>query len=422
MRPVCTIACVNELPQVRALAWSLRMHDSLARLFVLVLDDRGYDVDEAREPFSVVRPAQLDIAQFELLAAVHAKSELSMVVEPAFLRHVLDRAAGPLLHLKSDALVYAPLDGLFALARAHQLVLVPRLQAPVPRDSVRVTDQEIIELGIFDEGCVLLEPCEEIDAFLRAWSDCLEFDHLEALASAPRRFLDLAPGVIAHSKILLDPGVAISRLNLHERKITRLAGRLQANGQPLKIVHFDALDGNLGPEFDILDGPADGGPGPGRKAAPSRKAAQTALQKTLLDHNAALSALVTARAGLLEGCGAQDPSESRYGYDRLADGTLLNRRLRRLARAASRMGAFEGSPFSATGTHDLLAWLNAAPDGGLGAGVARYWFEIYCERPDLQAAFPDVSGSDTSGFIRWAGDWGATEYATPKSLMPFVIS
>lgn len=423
MRAVCTIATRGELPEARAMAWSLRRRDSLARLFVLVLDDRGHDIDPAQEPFTVVRPGSLDISGFELLAGMYTKRELQLLVEPSLLRRVLDMTGSAVLHLAIDVLVYAALEAPFTLAREHRLLLVPRLLAPVPRDDLRITDDEIIELGVFDEGCLAMAPGEEVDAFLRAWSDRMEFNYGSALQARVSRFLDLAPALIESAKILVDPGLAPSRLNMHERTISRRSGRFCVNGQPLTAVHFEGLNGNEKPTSDPFDGPADDGLLSGANRVASLQAARrSALQRALRERNADFDALVTEREQLLEWCGGKDSIKSSYGYGRLADGTPLNRRLRGLVRDAACVGAVEGSPFSAIGTHDLLDWMNGPAERGARTGVTRYWFRVYCERPDLQAAFPDLDGSDASGFMRWARDWGVTEYATPRSLLPFVIS
>jgi len=92
--------------------------------------------------------------------------------------------------------------------------------------------------------------------------------------------------------------------------------------------------------------------------------------------------------------------------------------LRLAVRDAELFGGLDSSPFSAVGTSDLLQWLNEPAERGVAVGVTRYWFEIYRERPDLQAIHPDLDGPGGSGFVRWARETGRREYGTPDILLP----
>lgn len=417
-REVCTIAVRPRLPEARALAWSLRAHDPLARLTVLVLDDRRFVVDPATEPFAVVRPESLDLPRFGLLAGMHGPAELEAVVRPAFLRHVLDRGGGPVLHVASDALVYCDLDEPFALLQRHSLLLVPRVQAPVPRDHVRLTDEQVIERGVFDPGLLGVRPGVEVDGLLRAWSDRLEHDRGDELPLPSARFLDLSPGMIEGTRILLDPGVGVSHLNLHERRLARNSGRWTVNGRRLAIARFDGMDGAEEPHSNPHGAPADNGPPLPEDRPHTPQARREAMQRFLLARQGELARLVADRARLVRGCAGADPEGIEYGYDRLADGTPLSRRLRLQVRDAELHGGLDSSPFSAVGTSDLLQWLNAPAERGAAAGVTRYWFEIYKERPDIQVIHPDLDGSSGAGFVQWARDAGRRHYGTPDVLLP----
>ncbi len=417
-REVCTIAVRRRLPEARALAWSLRAHDPLARLTVLVLDDRRFAVDPATEPFAIVRPESLDVHRFGLLAGMHGAPELEAVVRPAFLRYALDRAGGPVLHVADDALAYCDLAELFALLERHPLLLVPRIQAPVPRDHVRLTDEEVVKRGVFDQGLLGLRAGVEADALLRAWSDRLEHDPGDELPLPAARFLDLAPGMIRGARIVLDPGVGVSHLNLHERRLARDRGRWMVNGRRLAIARFDGMDGAEEPHFNPHGAPDDNGPPSAEDRPGTPQARREAMQRFLLARREGLARLVADRTTLLHSCGAADSNGVEYGYDHLADGTPLSRRLRLAVRDAELYGGLDSSPFSAVGTSDLLQWLNEPAERGAAAGVTRYWFEIYKERPDIQMIHPDLDRSSGAGFVDWARDAGRRHYGTPDVLLP----
>lgn len=417
-RTVCTIIPRRRLAEARALAWSLRGCDALARLVVLVLDDRRFDVDPSAEPFEVVRPDSLDVDRFGLLAGIHAAPELEAVIRPAFLRHVLDRAQGAVLHVGADALVYADLEILFAVLDHHPLVLVPRVQAPVPRDHVRITDEDILKRGAFDQALIGLRPQLEVFTFLRAWSDRLEHDLGNEIPLASDRFLDLAPSLVTGAQIVSHPGIGVTHLNLHERYVAREGGRWTVNGRPLVIARFDEMDGAQAPHANPYGAPTDGGPPSPEDRAGTVQAGREDMQRFLLRRQSQLADLVTARGRLLTACGHTSAPVTEYGYDRLSDGTPLSRRLRLAVRDAERFGGLDSSPFSAVGTSDLMQWLNGPAERGAGAGVTRYWFEIYRERPDLQIIHPDLEGQGGRGFMDWAREAGSRHYGTPPALLP----
>ncbi|MFZ1994037.1 MAG: hypothetical protein WAU75_08000 [Solirubrobacteraceae bacterium] len=378
-RIVCAIATRRQLPGARALARALRVHDPGVRCLVLVLDDVHYEVSPAPEPFQIVRPESLDLSRFGLLAGIHAAPELEVVVRPAFLRHALDQAEGPVIHLGADTALCGSLGPVFELLERHPIVLVPRLHAPVPRDHVRLTDADVARRGVFDPGMLGVAPGADLDGLLRAWSDRVELDSSDETPLPSGRFLDMAPGFVPAAHILVDAGIGVSHLNLHERRISRHQERWWANDRPLVTFDFDGME--------------------------------VTRQDEMVE-------LVAGHLQELDACGRAEADGLPYGYDQLADGTPLTPRLRVAIRDAELYGRLARSPFSAVGTSDLLQWLNAPAPHGAIAGVTRYWFQIYQERLDLQLMHPDLDGAGGSAFVRWAQDAGREQYGTPDPLLP----
>jgi hypothetical protein len=409
----CTIAARHQLAHARALARSLRVLDPPVALHVLVVDDRAMDVVAAAEPFAVVRPGDLDVSRYELLAGIHALPELTEVLRPALLRHVLDRTRGSVVILDVDMLAFADLAELGDIARRHRVALVPRLLAAVPRDHVRVTDEDVMKRGVFDQGLCAMSPAEEVDHFLRQWSDRVELDLADERPLASARFLDLAPGILSTSAIVRDPGLGLSTLNLHER---HLGGGppFTCAGRPLRLVHCAGLDGVRRPPDDPFCGPVDRRDPPDADWDQSPDGRRETVQRGLVATDSALGRLVAERDKSL----ASSDAASDYGYERLADGTPLGRRLRRAIRDAELHGGLALSPFSPEGTMALLGWLNAPAISGGRHGITRYWWTIYSERTDLRMIHPDLDGAGGPGLLQWIVELGQADYATPDSLMP----
>jgi hypothetical protein len=285
-----------------------------------------------------------------------------------------------------------------------------------------VTDAEIAKLGVFDQACLGAAPSESVDAFLRAWSDRIENDPAYEIPLPTGRFLDFAPGFLPQAGVLADPAIGVSRLNLHERQIANYGPRFLANGRPLVLALCDGLDGTEQPHPNPYGGLFDGGPPSAEDRARTPDARREIMQRDLLRRHPGLANLVAYRTGLLERLTDEDDLNAEYAYDRLADGTLLSRRLRRAVRDGELYGGLGGSPFDASGTVALLDWLNGPAERGAMAGLTRYWFEIYRERVDLQMVHPDLDGPGGPGLVQWVMDHGRHDFATPDVLLPLSVS
>ncbi len=90
-----------------------------------------------------------------------------------------------------------------------------------------------------------------------------------------------------------------------------------------------------------------------------------------------------------------------------------------LARQRARAdGDDPGDVFSANGAAHFLGWLREPLVAGQTAGVNRYLREAYLARPDVQAAYPDLTGDDAAGVIGWAWNTGREEMGLVASLLP----
>jgi hypothetical protein len=412
----CVAAARPQLPQARLLARSLWVLDPQVALFVLMLDGEVTELGGMPELFTAVTPSELDVPRYSMLAGIHALPELIEVTRPALLRHVLDRTGEPVISLDIDLVAYGGLAELVHSAGTHGIALVPRILAAVPPDHVRIPSEEVVVQGVYDRGIFAIAPCEESDHFLRCWSDRLEVDDDLRRPLRSSRFLDLAPAILDSHRVVRDPGLGVSALNLHERWISREDGLLAA-GRPLRLVHFDGLDGRRRAPEDPFGGRADRRDPPDLDWERSPIGLREQLQREMITGNEVLAELIGDRERELVRQ-ARGQGDAEYGYLRLADGTPLSRRLRRMILEAERAGAVTDSPFTAEGTVALLDWLNGPGETGGGNGVTRYWHAVHRKRSDLQTAFPDLDGPAGVAYMRWIAETGQGELATPAALMP----
>src|SRR6185437_13190474 len=108
---VCTIVARNYLAAARVLARSFTAHNPGGTCWALVIDDPDGEVTGQDEPFTVVRPDALGIAQWDQMAAGYSVLELSTAVKPWLLRHLLtDQGLPGITYLDPDIQVFDSLE------------------------------------------------------------------------------------------------------------------------------------------------------------------------------------------------------------------------------------------------------------------------------------------------------------------------
>ena len=87
---ICTVVARNYLAAARVLARSFHDHHPGGKCWTLIIDDVDHEVDDAAEPFEVIRPEELEIDAWHRMTAGYSVVELSTAVKPWLLRHLLD--------------------------------------------------------------------------------------------------------------------------------------------------------------------------------------------------------------------------------------------------------------------------------------------------------------------------------------------
>lgn len=392
---ICTIVARNYLAYARVLAESFRAHHPDGQCTVLLIDDRTLEVDDATEPFQVIRPEDLSLDRFEGMAAMYDITELATAVKPWLLEHLLEQDERPITYFDPDIRFYASVEKVEALAAEHGIVLTPHITSPIPEDGKQPGELDLMASGTYNLGFLALSPCERTRELLGWWQRRLRYDCVidHALGYfVDQRWFDLVPNTFGGAAILGDAGMNAAYWNLHERTVHRdLDGSWLVNGEPLRFYHFSGFD-------------------PDQPHLLSKH--QT---RTRLSEDPELAALCREFA---EEVGAhRRPGEQGipYAWGDLGDGRHWDRRLRRLYREGEREGAFTLSPFDADGTEEFLDWLNE-PSPRCASGVSRFWFDVYSERPDIRRDFPDLT-SDLPEFHRWIEGFGH-EIGDIRGLLP----
>ena len=261
--------------------------------------------------------------------------------------------------------------------------------------------------GAFNLGYIGVS--HRAERFLAQWSEhcrrnCVTAgDHGQFV---DQRWIDA--GVLPHAPhVVLDPGCNVGYWNVDTRPVTEHPDGFRADGWPLRFFHFSGFN-------------------PASPQALSMH--QDDRPRTLLSEQPALRTLAERYAGqLVEAASPRDRHDYRWSHT--AGGLRLDPVIRRILREEvmhreSECCGWPGSIDDLTDvfideTDDGIVTLLASP-GRAAPNVPRLLHRLYLSRPDLQHAFPDLTGAGLDGLLRWAATTGHIEHDIPRRLIPSV--
>lgn len=400
----CTVATRSYLADARLAARSFVDHHPGTRFTILVVDgDHMPPAGWTHRDVELVTPAELGFPADELLtmAAIYSPFEMACALKPHALRRVLDRA-DVAVYIDGDVEVLSPMVELVAAAADHDVVLVPHVLDPVPRDGRLPDEPGLLGAGMYNGG--LLAVRRSSGSFLEWWDERLRRDALgrpDMMMLADQRWLDFVPVLFDHH-ILRDPTYDVAYWNLHERPTAWVDGRLCVVDRPVRCFHYSGL--------------TDARPWMLSTFAEARP------RLALAD----LPAVARQCRGWLARRRAVDAEGDRalgYRWARTARGVPLDHRSRTLVRDALLASEADPTgttpappqPHAADGGEAWEGWLRAP---GAEGGVGRYLQQVWLESPTVARRFPDVHGADRPAYLTWAASREADESQIPDALRP----
>jgi hypothetical protein len=161
----CTVDTRAGLPSARVLARTYRAHHPGHEFLVLVVDGTG---SGAEDGCRVVGGDWLDLDrdEFHRMATWFSASELVEAVKPLLLHQLLEDA-DVAVYLGSQIRVFAPFAELTARAAEHDVVLAPRVLAPLPQDGLE-PGRDATDSAFHDDFVAVGKGARP---FLIAWAD-----------------------------------------------------------------------------------------------------------------------------------------------------------------------------------------------------------------------------------------------------------
>ena len=167
-----------------------------------------------------------------------------------------------------------------------------------------------------------------------------------------------------------------------------------------------------------------------RPSAPWLFDAEAAMPRVLLSEHPGLTAIVALRLAARSEDMADSDDDHPGPFERTSSGAAYGPLLRELVRSAAAdpstvaVTAISGAvnPFNEQTGAAWRSWLLEEVPAGHPRGVSRYLSSIWASRPDLQAAFPRIPGSDSEALLSWSIDYGATEAGYDGALLQAAFS
>lgn len=182
---------------------------------------------------------------------VEAANGFELALPLAALRLLRESDSDRVLYLAPQVALFSPIDELASPERRDEVVLAPVLLRPeAPRED-ETPDAELRALrhGVYATHLFAVTRGSFGESFLSWWSDrAREFvpppDHHRIL----RPWLNLAPALFPHVRVLRSPRFGVGRDNLETRRVDgSLEDGLVVEGEPLGSFDFTGVDdGRLG--------------------------------------------------------------------------------------------------------------------------------------------------------------------------------
>lgn len=399
---VFTIVSRNYFHFALSLMASVAEHLPGTRRVVTICDEREGLV--APDPgIDLLGIEDIGIAALDAMVVQYSILELNTAIKPfVFSRLFAQASVERVIYFDPDIQLFSSGARLLQHLRDADVVLTPHLTAPLADDK-HPSDLSILQSGTYNLGFVAMRRCEETARLLRWWQGKLERD---CVVDIPRglftdqKWMDLVPGFCTRTVVERHPGWNVAYWNLAHRQVESGAGGFTVNGLPLFFFHFSGYDP--------------------RSASISKHQDRF----TLAACTPATQQLFAQYTERLAAAGKERYAAMPYAFAKLADGTLLPDCARRAVRRHLDWGRPRPPLRSAAGAQFVIDFLTQPVDE-LQPPVSRVALQLYEDRADLQAAFPDMLGSRREAYLNWFAERAGPEAGVAGPLAqarPHVVS
>lgn len=321
----------------------------------------------------------IGIAALDAMVVQYSILELNTAIKPfVFSRLFADATTERVIYFDPDIQLFGSGAPLLQHLQKADVVLTPHITAPLADDK-HPSDLSILQSGTYNLGFVAMRRCEDTARLLQWWQGKLERD---CVVDIPRglftdqKWMDLVPGFCERTVVERHPGWNVAYWNLMHRQVEAGPGGYTVNDLPLFFFHFSGYDPRTGSISKHQD------------------------RFTLANCAPATQLLFAQYTERLAAAGKERYAAMPYAFAKLADGTPLPDCARRAVRRHLDWSRPRPPLRSAAGAQFVIDFLTQPVDGLLPA-VSRVALQLYEDRADLQAAFPDMLASRREAYLNW---------------------
>ncbi|MBJ7347946.1 MAG: hypothetical protein JHC87_05165 [Thermoleophilaceae bacterium] len=311
------------------------------------------------------------------------------------LKHLLS-SGEKVVYLDADVRVYGSLDVIVDHLEEHPILLTPHILSGLPADGMSPSDLDIIKSGAYNTGFIGVRRSAQTNEMLDWWCGHTADKQPDAPNGQPTNdqiWAGLMPSLFPAAHILRDPSLNVAYWNLHERQLTKRDGDFYVGDQRLRFFHFSGFSPD---SPSVLSKYSD-------RFSP-------------LEHEP-LATLCEQYTRELEMAGYFEFEPKPYRWRHTPSGIELNTATLPYFRSMED-GAPSESVLSEDGERAWLDWLGspACEAAGGAHGVSQLLAQVWNDRPDLQAAFPDLAGDDGPRLLQWQAASGVLEDQPPRAI------
>lgn len=383
---VFTIVSRNYFHYARNLMASVAQHLPDAQRVVVICDDTDglQGVDDTVELLGI---EALGIGPVDRMVVHYTILELNTAIKPFAFERLFEReGVARVIYFDPDIQLFS--SGQPLLQRLHDadVVLTPHLLAPLADDK-NPSDLAIVQSGTYNLGFLALARGAHTLPLLHWWQAKLVRD---CVVDIPRglftdqKWMDLVPGLFPRVCIERHPGWNVAYWNLLHREVTFDAGSYRVNGEDLFFFHFSGYDPKTGSISKHQD------------------------RFRLADCTRATQALFAQYTQRLQDYGRDRFAALPYAFAQLADGTRIPDVARALIRNEMPTNGTPPDLRSPAGAQFVIQFLTEPVDTQ-SPPITRLARQLWSQRADLRAAFPDLLGSHREAYVNWFAERAGPE-------------
>lgn len=378
---IFTIVSNNYRHFARTLAASVHAHDPAVDVFLVRCDDPLPGPPDARDAYTEIGIRELGLPRFDRFTFQYTILELNTAIKPWAIAALFARGYERVVYFDPDIRLYGSVAPILAHLDTAAIVLTPHLTDRLD-DGHHPSELAILQSGSYNLGFIALRRAPATERFVPWWQGKLTRD---CVVDIPRglftdqKWIDLVPGMYPGVAIVRDPTWNVAYWNLNHRRVERAPdGTTTVDGAPLVFFHFSGFS-------------------PGAKLLSKHQD-----RFTIEGLPPAVRALTDGYAAALTDNGLDACRALPYAFGRLPSGTPIADLVRRAYREQFPWDDPHPDLWTSEGEAFIVDWLGRpAPEYGRQPWVSRLAAALYRQRPDLQAAFPDVGNRHGKAFAHW---------------------